>query len=320
MPTATPFTTALGLEGGFSLCLDKLDVSTFPSNWKWTTLSGVNADNYTAFSDSALKEKVNSSMAMAMNVYYNSYKVSGLSASTSGYVSFFNSRFQPSEGIKYTWSTSVSGMTNDDAASVKEPIERSCSYYRDLEKTEANVATYVHDNDTFQLGKVSILDTASRMQALYNGNKLLGYAAHPSGSDNPFESLVRLNNNLGNDNSCYIKISSIVNAEPDISEDFEKRTTDYGTVDGMDFVIIKYGNIRDEGTPTRDGYSGIVNTPSIVLNENSVQLSYVYKWDYDPDDDPNCGPYSRFCFSKFEDRNWSCSVSGPESLTYYNYN
>ena len=319
MPTATPF-TALGRGNGFPFCLTKVDVSTFPSNYKWTTLSGVNADNYTTFSDSALAEKVNSSLVMAMNIYYNLYKTSGLSASTSGYVSFYNSRFQPSEGIKYTWNTGVSGMTNDDAASVKEPFERSCEYNRDLEKTEANVATYVHDGDTFQLGQVSIYDTSSRIQALYNGNKLLGYAAHPN-PDNPFESSVRLSNNASNDNSCYIAIKSIVNAEPDISEDFEKRTTNYGTVDGMHFVIIKYGNINELFSPeSGDGYSGIVNTPSIVLNENSVQLSYVYKWDYDKDDDPRCRPGSRFCFDKFEDRNWTCSVSGPESLTYYDYN
>jgi len=317
MPTATPF-AALGAGNGFPACLTKVDISTFPINYKWTTLSGVNADNYNTFSDSALVEKANSSLVMAMNIYYNLYKTSGLSASTSGYISFYNSRFQPSEGIKYIWNSSVSGMTDDDAASVKEPVERVCdSYGRNLTKSEINVATYVHDNDTFNFGSVSIYETLSTAFAFYDENKLLGYASATSGL-RLYDSSVLLNFNTAH---CYIAIRSLVNPEPNISEDFEKRSTDYGTVDGMHFVIMKYGKIRELVSPeSGDGYSGIINAPSILLNENGVQLSYVYKWDYDPDDDPDCTPQSRFCFPKFADHNWICSVSKPTSLTYYDYN
>ena len=212
MPTATPF-TALGVGNGFPACPTKVDISTFPINYKWTTLSGVNADNYNTFSDSALVEKANSSLVMAMNIYYNLYKTSGLSASTSGYISFYNSRFQPSEGIKYIWNSGVSGMTDDDAASVKEPSERVCdSYGRNLTKSEINVATYVHDNDTFNFGSVSIYETLSTTLAFYDENKLLGY-----GSVTPtlrlYDSSVLLGfGNAEDTANCYIAVRSLVNA------------------------------------------------------------------------------------------------------------
>ncbi len=317
MPTATPF-TALGRGNGFPFCITEIDISTFPSNYKWTTLSGVNTDNYTTFSGSSLLEKVNSSQVMAMSIYWNKFKSNGLSASSSGYSKYRNSRFQPTSGLSVTWNTSLSGMTDSDAISVEDPVDRLCTpHYKDITKSE-NIEGTDQDGGTDNVGSLSIKDSLSSILALYDEDTLLGYATLPS--TYPFNnSSSSVDADGFTEANCYITVNSVVDAQPDINEDFEKKTTDYEIVNGMHFVVIKYGKIYELTSPeSGDGYSGIVNTPAITFNANSVEVSYLYQWDYDPDDDPAC-PLGRFCFPQFQDRNFTCSVSGPASVTYYTY-
>ena len=318
MPTATPF-TALGRGNGFPFCVGKIEISDLPDGTMWTTLSGVNADNYTDLEEAALAGKVNESLDLAMKLYWNKFKLNSLSASSSGDLSRRTSRFIPiDEPVTEVWNGSISGMTSADAsaAGVLEPIERVCGGGAKRILKSEYVEGVNQDGDTVSSAELKLDEKSYTVYGIYNGNTLLGYALSDflilsSKKSGPVVSASR----------AETVVSNFLNNDDDINEDFHREETEYQVVDGFHFVVKKIGIIQEESTPEGDGLSGVVNSPSIVFQELGVQVSYAYAYTYTADNDPNCSivPIPQSCFDRFVDDQYNFSVSGPSSIDFYTY-
>ena len=318
MPTATPF-NALGAGNGFPSCVGKIEINGLPDSTMWTTLSGVNADNYTGFGEAALAEKVNESLELAMKLYWNKFKLNGLSASSSGDLSRRTSRFIPiDEPFTEVWNGSISGMTSADAseAGVLEPSKRVCGGGAKRILKSEYVEGVNQDGDTVSSAELKLDEKSYTVYGIYNGNTLLGYALSDflilsSKESGPVVSASR----------AETVVSNFLNNDGDIDEDFHKEETKYQVVDGFHFVVQKIGIIQEESTPEGDGFSDQVNSPSIVFKKLGVQVSYTYAYTYTTDDDPSCSilPANRFCFDRFVDNQYNFSVSGPSSIDFYTY-
>jgi len=318
MPTTTEF-TALGAGNGFPSCIGKVDIGNLSSGIMWTTLSGVNADNYTSFGEAALAEKVSESLELAMKLYWNKFKLDGLSASSSGNLSRRTSRFVPiDEPLTESWNGNVSGMTDADAnsAGVLEPINRVCGGGAKRILKPENVEGVNQDGDTVSSASLELDEKSYIVYGIYNGDTLLGYAVSDfcrlfSKKSGFVVSISR----------AEIIVQSFLDKDNDIDEDFHKQETGYQSVDGFHFVVRKIGRIEEQFTQTGDGYSGQTNQPSIVFTPLGVQVSYVYAYTYTPDDDPSCSifPFPRDCFDRFVDDEYTFSVSGPTSIDFYTY-
>lgn len=314
MPTATPF-TALGKGNGFPSCFGKVEIGNLSGEIMWTTLSGVNADNYTSFGEAALAEKVSESLELAMKLYWNKFKLNGLSASSSGDNSRLTSRF--SSTISEVWDGSLSGMTNQDVtdAGVVKPNERVCGGGGNRILKFDNVEGVDEDGDNvnsagFKLDEESLY----LVYGIYDSDKLLGYTFAQF-----FHSYAYVGTNLNSNNKAEVFIRGFGDNADDTDEDFNKKITSYEEVNGFNFVVQKSGRLVQQSTPTADGYSGQINQPSIVFTDFGVNVSYIYKWTYDPDDDPQCPVNFRFCFDKFIDFNYTFGLSGPTSIDFYTY-
>jgi len=318
MPTATPF-TALGRGNGFPFCVGKIEISGLPDSIMWTTLSGVNADNYAGFEGAALAGKVNESLELAMKLYWSKFKLNGLSASSSGDLSRRTSRLVPiDEPITEVWNGSISGMTSADASSagVLEPIERVCGGGAKRILKAENVEGVNQDENTVSSAELELDEKSYIVYGIYNGNTLLGYTV----SD-----FLKLSSKkygpVAETSRAEIVVSNFLNNDDDINEDFHREETGYQVVDGFHFVVKKIGIIQEESTPGGDGISGEVNSPSIVFQELGVQVSYAYAYTYTADNDPNCSilPIPQSCFDRFVDDQYNFSASGPSSIDFYTY-
>ena len=318
MPTATEF-TALGAGNGFTSCIRRVDINDLSSGVMWTTLSGVNADNYTSFGGAALAEKASESLELAMKLYWNKFKLNGLSASSSGDLSRRTSRLFPiDEPRTESWNGNVSGMTSADAnaAGVLEPINRVCGGGAKRTLKLENVEGVNQDGDTVFSARLELNEKSYTVYGMYNGNTLLGYAV----SD--FCALFSKRTVFGVTSSrAVIIVSNFLYKDSDIDEDFHRQETGYQSVDGFYFVVEKIGRIQKQYTKTGDGYSGQTNQPSIVFTSLGVQVSYAYAYTYTVDDDPTCSilPAPRTCFDRFVDDQYTFSVSGPTSIDFYTY-
>jgi len=318
MPTATPF-TALGRGNGFPFCANKIEINGLPDSTMWTTLSGVNADNYTGFGEAALAEKVNESLELAMKLYWNKFKLNGLSASSSGDLSRRTSRFIPiDEPVTEVWNGSISGMTSADAseAGVLEPSKRVCGGGAKRILKSEYVEGVNQDGDTVSSAELKLDEKSYTVYGIYNGNTLLGYALS--------DFLILSSKKSGvvvSASRAETVVSNFLGNDGDINEDFRREETGYQVIDGFHFVVQKIGIIQEESTREGDGFSGQVNSPSIVFQELGVQVSYTYAYTYTTDDDPICSvlPAPRYCFDRFVDDQYNFSVSGPSSIDFYTY-
>lgn len=318
MPTATPF-TALGVGNGFPSCLGKVEIGNLSGGIMWTTLSGVNADNYTSFGGAALAQKVSESLELAMKLYWNKFKLNGLSASSSGDLSRRTSRFFPiDEPRTESWNGNVSGMTSADAnaAGVLEPINRVCGGGAKRILKFENVEGVNQDGDTVFSASLELDEKSYTVYGIYDGDTLLGYAV-----SNFCGLFSKKSGFVASISRASIVVSNFLDKDSDIDEDFHKQETGYQSVNGFYFVVIKIGRIEEQSTKTGDGYSGQTNQPSIVFTSLGVHVSYVYAYTYTADDDPNCSisPVPRSCFDSFVDDNYTFSVSGPTSIDFYTY-
>jgi hypothetical protein len=157
MPTATPF-TALGGGNGFSRCIDKVNVSSYPL---WTTLSGVNQSSPSA-SDSDIAE----SRRLAMKLFWNSYHVGGKANNPDFSLDFpmtIGGSNQTTQAVKI-----VGGL-----GSSFDPRDRSC--YRFISCFQSKIDPAPFNNDLFSAGFYT------QPVALYNGStgdasNLVGYS------------------------------------------------------------------------------------------------------------------------------------------------
>jgi hypothetical protein len=313
MPIAQKF-KALGAGNGFPFCPSKVDISNASDSTMWTTLSGVNADNYTSFGDAALAGKISQSLELAMKLYWNKFKINGLTGHSSGNNSGLISRFS---GTSEVWDGSISGMTDQDVTNAG-PLEpnkrvRGSGGTRILKSETVNGVD--EDGDEvhsagFELDEKSL----SLIYGIYDAGKLLGYAFNEF-----FSSYAYAGTNLNTYNKAEVFIRGFGDNADDKDEDFHKQTTSYQEVNDFHFVVKKSGRLVPKSTPTADGYSGQVNQPSIIFTDFGVNVSYIYKWTYDTDDDPQCPVNFRFCFDKFIDNNYTFGLSGPTSIDFFTY-
>ena len=313
MPTATEF-TALGAGNGFPFCPTKVDISNASDGTMWTTLSGVNADNYTSFGDAALAAKISESLELAMKLYWSKFKINGLTGHSSGDNSELISEFS---GTSEVWDGSISGMTDQDVtnAGPLEPNKRVCGSGGtrilrfktvngvDEDGDEVNSASFKLDEKLLNI-----------IYSIYDADKLLGYAFNEF-----FSSYAYVGTNLNSDNKAEVFIRGFMSNADDKDEDFNKQITSYQEIDNFHFIVQKRGKLDEQSTPTADGYSDQVNQPSIIFTDFGVNVSYIYKWTYDPDDDPQCPVNVRFCFDKFIDNDYTFGLSGPTSIDFYTY-
>jgi len=319
MPFATQF-NALGAGNGFPFCPTKVDVSTLPSDWAWTTFSGVNADNYTSFSGAALDQKINESFVIAMKLYWNKFRSTGFQAQSSGSASEYTSRFQPTDGFSRTWSQSMSGMTSDNAidAGTLEPMKRVCGSGQPEVRKREDIDGTDQDGDQIDVGNLFLLNRLGTITRVYNEDKFLGYS-FPLSSYFAMsaESNVSTLDAIG---SCQVVSASGMQSPPDVNETFEKINTRYVTIDGIHFVSRVSGAINELPDPSaNDGYSGYRNNPSITLTSGGASISYSYGWTYTESDDPACDLGGRFCFDRFRDIDFSCSVTQATQNIFYTY-
>lgn len=290
MPTADSF-TALGAGNGFPFChtsITRVDISnSLYSNYKWTTLSGVNSDNYNSFDDATLSQKVDSSRDMAMRIYWNKFKSNGLNASSSGSYKEKN-RFYDEE---ISWNESVTGMSSDDV-DVPEPSDRIC--------TQLGDGTTKQGTFTPSYFRYYLRDYKAELYAFYDSDKFLGYGAELSTSEALLVNWCR----------CRIEYEALKFKYSEINTSFHKRSVDFGTIGGMHFVRFRSGEIEDIYLPSGDGYSGLSSSPSITLNENGVQASHSYSWYYTS---PSTGEET------WRDMDFQISASGPTSIDFYTY-
>jgi hypothetical protein len=297
MPTADSF-TALGRGNGFPFChtnIHQIDISSsYYSNSKWTTLSGVNSDNYNSFDGATLSQKVDSSRDMAMHIYWNKIMSNGLSASSSGSYSYFSS----TKDIDLNWNDSVTLSSGDD--SVPEPINRICP------ASYSNINRY-YGTETIQPHRFFYYfsDFISRLYAFYDSDKFLGYGAD----------LTSVGSDLTTDSVGWglgrIEYEAIIrNPSSNVNESFYKRSTDFSTINDMHFVRYRLGWARELSQPSSSNYYNWSISPSITLNTNGVQLSYSHSWDYyNPSTEE----------SRSRDVDFQLSVSGPTSIDFYTY-
>ena len=314
MPPATEF-TALGAGNGFPQCPIRVDISNEPNSDMWTTLSGVNADNYTSLGDAALAEKVSKSLELAMKLYWNKFKINGLTGHSSGNNSNLISRFGTT--ISEVWDGGLSGMTDQDVTSAGpvEPNKRVCgSGGTRIIKFETVKGVDQDGDDVDSAGFNFDEKLLNLIYGIYDADKLLGYAFNEF-----FYSYAYVGTNLNSNNKAEVSIGGFGSSADDNDEDFNKKITSYQEVNDFHFVVQKSGQLDQKSTPTDDGYYGQVNQPSIIFTDFGVNVSYIYKWTYDPDDDPQCPVNFRFCFDKFIDNNYTFGLSGPTSIDFYTY-
>jgi len=321
MPTAQKFASR-GMGNGFPYCPPNVDVSKLPSDFAWTTFSGVNADNYTSFSDADLKQKINESFVIAMKLYWNKFRSTGFQSQSSGSASEYTSRFQPTGGLSVTWSQSMSGMTSDDAidAGTLEPMERVCGSGQPEVRPTEDIYGTDQDGSQIDIGNSILLNRLSTIFLIYDEDKFLGYSF--SLNSEYVMSASSSVATLDAAGSCQIVSASGMPLLPDVNETFEKRNTSYVTIDGIHFVSRVSGSIDELPDPSAGhGYSGYRNNPSITLTSGGATISYSYGWTYTASDDPVCGGASpgRFCFDKFKDIDFSCSVTQATQNIFYTY-
>lgn len=282
MPTADSF-TALGMGNGFPFChtsITQRDISnSFYSNYKWTTLSGVNSDNYNSFDDATLSQKVDSSRDMAMRLYWNKFMSNGMIASSSG--SFER---KGSFGIYYDWDWDNSLTISSGDVDVPEPSNRIC--------TQLDGYTLKRDTVGPHNFKPYLLDYKAKLYAFYDSDKFLGYGAElgrVSSVLDPFSGYQWC--------ACRIRYEAIRSPEIDLNTSNHKRSTDFSTISGMHFVRFREGEIFNFSNPS--------GSPSITLNANSVQAS-LSRDRYENEND--------YAYINFE-----CSASGPTSIDFYTY-
>jgi len=319
MPTATPF-NAIGAGNGLPYCPSKTDVSTLPSDRAWTTFSGVNADNYTSFSDADLEQKINESFVIAMKLYWNKFRSTGFQAQSSGSASEYTSRFQPTGGFSRTWSQSMSGMTSDDAidAGTLEPMERVCGSGQPEVRKSEDIDGTDQDGDQIDVGNLFLLNRLGTITRVYDEDKFLGYSFALNG----YAIMVTRSSvgTLSAGGSCEVRCASGMDSSLDVNETFEKINTSYVTIDGIHFVSRVSGSINEGFDPSgNDGYSGYRNNPSITLTSGGASISYSYGWTYTESDDPACDLGGVLCFDRFQDIDFSCSVTQATQNIFYTY-
>lgn len=175
MPTATPF-AALGAGNGFTICLDKTDVSSAP---KWVTLGGTQKGNEPT--DAEIKLSLKNAMKLFWDLNGITYNITSSSSTNpfsttitiDGSTDIDNSPFV--QGVDYT-SLSWTPIGGGDAIRVnKEPHERVCYEYGGIYK---NPYDSLNDTNLFYLGL-----NIGNVYRMYNGDindesKFLGYGAN----------------------------------------------------------------------------------------------------------------------------------------------
>lgn len=283
MPTADSF-TALGRGNGFPFCLTKRDVTALNDQWHWTTLSGVNADNYTSFSGESLQAKIDQSLAHAMKLYWTRYKATGFSLSITGDLDYRNSGSQPTSGVQYTWNESLSAFTDNDASSIRQPSERSCSWYNE----DALLKLESPETDFYSFLRLEARILFPKVEAFYDGDTLLGYGLERNGTASPdlgFGVIYSYAKEYygGNDiNRASVSVGNLLyDAYPNHQDsDGHKRSFEYVTISGMHFVELKEGKRTTTTPPTGNGFSGQVNSGSITFSTGSVSVSRDFAWSY----------------------------------------
>lgn len=296
MPTAESF-TALGAGNGFTSCLEKVEIGNLSGGTIWTTLSGVNADNYTSFGGAALAGKVSESLELAMKLYWNKYKSGSMSCSFSGTDNFKTSRLQPPEGITYDYSGSLSGINTGDA---DEPRDRICgNTYQETE--QGNI---LETNSGSQAGSLQLEDNSAFIVAIYNGSQFLGYSVSVL-------SIVSMSTDSGVRGgwNANIIITGIKDSFNYSNTSTHKVDYEFKTINGLALIVYKEATISNVSSPSGAGYSGIVNNPSISFNSSGIQMSYVYSYVY-------TAPPG---FDKFEYFDFSSSLNQPSSIDFYTY-
>jgi len=293
MPTATKF-MALGRGNGFATCDYVAQISNYDI---FTTLSGVNNINYNSFSDSQMEEKALQSLALAMKLYWNKYKSGSMSCSFSGTDNFKTSRLQPPEGITYDYSGSLSGINTGDA---DEPRDRICGNTHQ-ETEQGNI---LETNSGSQAGSLQLEDNSAFIVALYNGSQFLGYSVSVL-------SIVSMSTDSGVRGgwNANIIITGIKDSFNYSNTSTHKVDYEFKTINGLALIVYKEATISNVSSPSGDGYSGIVNNPSISFNSSGIQMSYVYSYVY-------TAPPG---FDKFEDFDFSSSLNQPTSIDFYTY-
>ena len=349
MPIAEPFKT-LGLGNGFARCPRIFDISKGDlADADWITLNGINNTNYTNFSGDALKAKVEESRKMAMNIYWNKYKLTGYKSSASGNSVTKSLSSHPEDGLKSFYPHSsgpsqLTGMTDSDAtnADILQPKDRAVSRFglnlkseisrseRVIQETESMLVSRPGSEIQRTLGGIHTLiaKESTTVAAITNGNILLGYTVYNPMSQNFFaKSAVG-----GLKISCSINISGIISGldrrDDRDEEDATGRLkiiTVFDQIDGMWFVFQSMGSVSKVVTPSetdeleRDsGWRTTVNDAVLNVSSKSVSASYNLAYNYSPDLDFGVTA-GRFNIPKFFIKKRSVSCSAPNSFDFYTY-
>lgn len=294
MPTANSF-TALGRGNGFPFCLTKRDVTALNDQWHWTTLSGVNADNYTSYSGSSLQEKVDQSLAHAMKLYWTRYKATGFSASTTGDLDYRSSINQPTSGQQYSWDESLSAFTDDDASSIRQPSARSCEGYPYDGLSKVYTPETDYSADFSEVGhRLEAGMLPPTISAFYDGDTLLGYGLERNQDSDAVESgfgaMYSISRDtfegIGDEARAIVSVGNLLYDDSPSHQDSwgHERSFEYVTISGMHFVEFKEGYVPTYESPNDEFFSGQVNTISITLSTGSVSVSRNFAWYYNNPD------------------------------------
>lgn len=284
MPTADSF-TALGKGNGFPFwyCIQKTDVTALndqsSGEWHWTTLSGVNADNYTSFSGEELQAKVDQSLAYAMKLFWTRYKVTGFNASLALSDSYRSYWFHPEDGYSYSWNSNLSAFTDDDASSVTQPSERLCNWQWGDDELYKQDRFYT----SYKWAEVTAGVESPDVEAFYDGDTLLGYALGYLNQGGLGRKQLYCIAKESSDIIAQVYLGNILfdHAPNHQNSDSHKRSFEYVTISGMHFVEFKEGYVLPlEDPPTGSRYSGQVYNRSVTLSPGSVSASLNYEWYY----------------------------------------